>query len=83
MCFGAGRPGRFSHQTAPARAILHRPEVLPLRPHPRGRVDNGEIGLGPGQVAHVTLVPAPGSYPVHCGHPFHKMLGMRSTIVVQ
>jgi len=48
-----------------------------------GRVDNGEIGLGPGQVAHVTLVPAPGSYPVHCGHPFHKMLGMRATILVQ
>jgi plastocyanin len=48
-----------------------------------GRVGDGEVDLRPGQMATVTLVPAAGRYPVHCGHPFHKMLGMRSTIIVQ
>ncbi len=48
-----------------------------------GRVANGEIDLRGGQSASVTLIPAAGRYPVHCGHPFHKMLGMRSTILVQ
>ena len=48
-----------------------------------GRVVNGEIDLRGGQSASVTLIPAPGRYPVHCGHPFHKVLGMRSTIIVQ
>jgi uncharacterized cupredoxin-like copper-binding protein len=48
-----------------------------------GRIDRGEVDLRPGQVANVTLIPAAGRYPVHCGHPFHKVLGMRSTIIVQ
>ena len=48
-----------------------------------GRVEDGEVELRPGQVANVTLIPAAGRYPVHCGHPFHKVLGMRSTIIVQ
>ena len=48
-----------------------------------GRIANGEVDLRPGQIANVTLIPAPGRYPVHCGHPFHKVLGMRSTIIVQ
>ena len=48
-----------------------------------GRVDRGEIDLRSGQVASITVIPAPGRYPVHCGHPFHKILGMRSTILVQ
>jgi plastocyanin len=48
-----------------------------------GRVVDGEVDLRGGQVARVTLVPAAGRYPVHCGYPFHKMLGMRGTIVVQ
>ena len=48
-----------------------------------GRVENGEVDLGAGQSARVTLIPAAGRYAVHCGRPFHKMLGMRSTIIVQ
>lgn len=47
-----------------------------------GRVTNGEIDLRGKQSAQVTLVPARGRYPVHCGYPFHKMLGMRGTIIV-
>ena len=48
-----------------------------------GRVSDGEVELRGGQSSSVTLIPAPGRYPVHCGHRFHKMLGMRSVIVVR
>ena len=48
-----------------------------------GKVAGGEIDLGPGQSTTVTLVPAAGRYKVHCGHPFHAMLGMRAEIVVR
>lgn len=48
-----------------------------------GRADGGEIDLHGRQSAQVTLIPAAGRYPVHCSHPFHKMLGMRGTIIVQ
>ena len=48
-----------------------------------GRVGEGEVDLGPGQTASVTLVPSAGRYKVHCGHPFHKMLGMRTDIIVR
>ncbi len=46
---------------------------------PRG----GEIDLAPSASASVTLVPARGTYKVHCGHFFHKQLGMRGTIIVE
>ena len=48
-----------------------------------GRVVGGEIDLRGGQSASVTLIPAAGRYKVHCGYPFHSLLGMRSVIVVQ
>ena len=48
-----------------------------------GNVAAGEVGLGPGQSRSVTLIPAAGQYGVHCGHPFHKVLGMRGDIVVR
>ena len=48
-----------------------------------GRVGEGEVDLAPGQTASVTLVPAAGRYKVHCGHPFHKMLGMHTDIIVR
>ena len=48
-----------------------------------GQVGAGEVELRPGQVANVTLVPAAGRYNVHCSHPFHKILGMHTTILVQ
>ena len=48
-----------------------------------GNVGAGEVGLGPGQSRSVTLIPAAGRYGVHCGHPFHKVLGMRGDIVVR
>ena len=48
-----------------------------------GRVEGGEVELRPGQIANVTLIPVAGRYNAHCGHPFHKMLGMSTTILVQ
>jgi plastocyanin len=42
----------------------------------------GEIDLKGGQSASVTLVPAAGTYPVHCGHFMHTQMGMRTAIVV-
>ena len=48
-----------------------------------GNAAGGEVDLGPGQSRSVTLIPAAGRYGVHCGHPFHKMLGMRGDIVVR
>jgi plastocyanin len=48
-----------------------------------GNVVEGEIDLGPGSSASVTLVPTAGRYKVHCGHPFHSMMGMKGDIVVR
>lgn len=47
-----------------------------------GRVDGGKVDLRSGASSRVTLVPAAGSYPVHCGRPFHRMLGMKGRILV-
>jgi plastocyanin len=48
-----------------------------------GNVSGGEVDLDGGQSKSVTLVPAAGQYKVHCGKPFHKMLGMSGDIVVR
>lgn len=49
-----------------------------------GDVDEeGAVELKPHQSASVTLVPARGTYEVHCGHFFHDQLGMHSLIYVQ
>ena len=48
-----------------------------------GSVSGGEVDLDGGQSKSVTLVPAAGQYKVHCGKPFHKMLGMTGDIVVR
>ena len=60
-----------------ARAFFRSSRIL------AGRADGGEVDLRGGQSASVTLIPAPGRYPVHCGRAFHKMLGMRSVVLVQ
>ena len=49
----------------------------------REHVSGGEIEVGPGQSVTVMLIPARGAYRAHCGHPFHKMLGMTANIVVR
>lgn len=47
-----------------------------------GAVDDGEVDLKGHSSAAVTLVPARGRYPVHCGHFLHKQFGMSGWIVV-
>ncbi len=48
-----------------------------------GSAPNGEVELKPHTTAAITLIPAAGKYKVHCGHPFHKQLGMKAQIIVQ
>lgn len=48
-----------------------------------GNIGTGEVDLKPHQSASITLIPARGTYPVHCGHFLHFQLGMRTTIYVQ
>lgn len=49
-----------------------------------GQVDEeGAVELRPRQSTSVTLVPARGTYEVHCGHFMHTQLGMHSYIYVQ
>ena len=47
-----------------------------------GSAPGGEVELRKGQSAVVVLVPTRGTYKVHCGQPFHTMLGMTARIVV-
>ena len=48
-----------------------------------GPVEKGEVDMAAGDVKTVTLIPAAGTYHAHCGHPFHKMMGMHTDIVVR
>ena len=48
-----------------------------------GNVIKGEVDLHRGQSASITLVPTAGRYKVHCGKPFHKVMGMRGDIIVR
>ena len=47
-----------------------------------GHVGHGEVELKGGRSTVVTLIPARGTYPVRCTKPFHKLLGMKGTIIV-
>jgi uncharacterized cupredoxin-like copper-binding protein len=47
-----------------------------------GNAPAGEIELQKGRSTTIDLVPARGRYKVHCGQPFHTMLGMKTTVVV-
>ena len=48
-----------------------------------GNVGNGEVELRGGESASITLIPVAGRYKVHCGKPFHKVLGMSGDIIVR
>ena len=47
-----------------------------------GSAPDGEVEVAKGRTAVVVLVPARGTYKVHCGRPFHTMLGMTARVVV-
>lgn len=48
-----------------------------------GSAPNGEVELRGGETKSVTLVPAAGTYGVHCSHFMHKQMGMRTRIYVR
>ena len=49
-----------------------------------GHVDEeGAVELKGHQSVSLTLIPARGTYAVHCGHFMHTQMGMQSTIYVQ
>ena len=60
-----------------AEAFFRSARILAGMPH------EGEVHLKPHQSMSVTLVPARGTYPVHCSHFFHDQLGMHTAIYVQ
>lgn len=47
-----------------------------------GRAPYGEISVGAGKSRIIDLIPARGTYKVHCGKFGHSMLGMSTTIIV-
>lgn len=47
-----------------------------------GRAPGGEVEVDAGQTKIVDLIPARGTYNVHCGKFGHSMLGMSTTIIV-
>ena len=47
-----------------------------------GSASGGEISLDAGQTKTIDLIPARGTYKVHCGKFGHSMLGMSTTIIV-
>lgn len=47
-----------------------------------GAAPGGSIDLEGHESASITLVPAAGTYQVHCSHFLHKQMGMTDTIVV-
>ena len=80
----AGRPVTmvFSNRsddghTFKAQAFFRSARILSGMPH------DGEIHLKAGQSTSVTLIPARGTYRVHCSHFFHDQLGMNTKLYVQ
>lgn len=47
-----------------------------------GAAPGGIVELEKGRGTVIDLIPARGSYKVHCSQPFHAMLGMNGRIVV-
>ncbi len=47
-----------------------------------GNAPRGQVQLGKGRSTVIELVPTRGTYKVHCGQPFHLMLGMSGRIIV-
>ena len=48
-----------------------------------GAAPGGEIELRGGETKSLTLIPARGTYRVHCGHFMHSAFGMTDQIIVQ
>ena len=52
--------------------------------HASGRlIAGGRVEVPAHQTIELVLVPAAGTYPLKCGHPFHAVFGMRGVIIVR
>src|SRR5271154_935724 len=59
-------------------------QTVALAPGSAAKVKDGDVDLDEGESVDVALTPQkPGSYEMHCTHPFHSMLGMKGQIVVR
>ena len=59
-------------------------QTVTLAPGSAAKVKDGSVDLDEGESADVALTPLkPGTYEMHCTHPFHSMLGMKGQIVVR
>jgi len=59
-------------------------QTVTLAPGSAAKVKDGGIDLDEGESADIALTPLkPGTYEMHCTHPFHSMLGMKGQIVVR
>jgi plastocyanin len=84
IVLAAGRPvtltfvnrGRHGHDFT-AKRFFRASRIL------SGSAPGGEVELAGGQSRSLTLIPAAGRYKVHCGHPFHSLMGMRAEVVVR
>ena len=59
-------------------------QTVAFGPGSAAKVKGGDVDLDEGESADVALTPqTPGTYEMHCTHPFHSMLGMKGQIVVR
>jgi uncharacterized cupredoxin-like copper-binding protein len=59
-------------------------QTVALAPGSAAKIKDGGVDLDEGESADVALTPQkPGTYEMHCTHPFHSMLGMKGRIVVR
>lgn len=80
----AGRPVRLQFQNIAGKSHdFTAPEFFARAWMLSGRVPGGKISLGAGQTTVVDLVPAAGTYRVHCSKFLHSGLGMKAQIVVR
>jgi uncharacterized cupredoxin-like copper-binding protein len=58
-------------------------ETVALAPGSAPKVKDGDVDVDEGESVDVALTPQkPGTYEMHCTHPFHSMLGMKGQIIV-
>jgi uncharacterized cupredoxin-like copper-binding protein len=59
-------------------------QTVALSPGSAAKIKDGDVDLDEGDSADIALTPQkPGTYEMHCTHPFHSMLGMKGQIVVR
>jgi uncharacterized cupredoxin-like copper-binding protein len=59
-------------------------QTVSLAPTSAAKVKNGDVDLDEGESVDVALTPQkPGTYEMHCTHPFHSMFGMKGQIIVR